>query len=136
MSNKARFMWQVNQSFGSGGMSSSLENTHLTEYIQYLQRSHDGILPVKRAVVCTGRQTDGTWVLNADTFISPDGESISPTETNLVWLDKDLIFENDKVRSADISPVISHPLSTNPLKELVKTLEKIASSQLSWSYLE
>lgn len=125
MSNKFRLISQLNHSFGNGGMTSALENVQLVEYIQHLQRAHAGPMPVKKAVLFTGRQPDGTWVFNANCFISADGEAFMPANSSLVWLDKDLVFENDKIRSGDISPAISLPLSVGGLLELVSTMESI-----------
>ena len=53
---KFKFLVQINQSFGSGGMTSGLDASQLIEYFQYLQRSIGEQLPSKRqlcAVVCS-----------------------------------------------------------------------------------
>lgn len=126
ISNKVRFMSQINQSFASGGMSSALDNVALIEYFQYLQRSHTEPLPVKIAVMNTGRQDDGTWVFNANTFVSSKGDILSLNESDLVWLSRDLICDGDKIKSEDISPHISTPLTVDRLKDLVLTIENIS----------
>ena len=123
---KSRFLSQLNMSFGSGGMTSALDNNHLTEYFQYLQRSHDGPIPIKKAVLIPGLQDDGTWVLNHETYISSDGQLLDPNVSEFVWLDRDLLYEYDKVRSADTTPPITLPLSAAPLSDLYTTVENIS----------
>ena len=118
-------MSHINHSFGNGGMTSVLDNVQIVQYIQYLQCTHVGPMPIKKPVLLTGRQPNGTWVFNSRSFVSLDGEAISPTDSTLVWLDKDLIYENDKIRSGDISPNISLPLSTSALHELISMIESI-----------
>ena len=125
MSIKSSLMGQINHSFGSGGMTSSLDNTQITEYIQYVQRAHNGPLPIKKAVLLTGRQSDGSWVLNAETFISSNGHFMSPSDSPFVWLDKDLVYEHNKIVTADICPTIVLPLSSQPLCDLFLLMESI-----------
>lgn len=43
-----------------------------------------------------------------------------------MWLNKDLVYENDKILSADVSPPIILPLSDKPLTDLVLAMEMIA----------
>lgn len=125
--NKHKFMAQLNVSFGCGAMSSSLEHASLTEYFQFVQRSGSGPLEHKKGVLTTGRQANGVWVINQDTFISGNGRELSKDDPDhgLVWLNKDIIYESDKISCADISPQIKHPLSTDSLLNLVDIYEKI-----------
>ena len=125
INNKQKFLYQLNMSFGSGGMTSGLDSTQLIEYFQTLQRVCQS-LPIKKAVLYTGMQADGSCVLNEETFVSAEGTLISPEDSGLIWLNKDLIYENDKVKSTDIAPHIIHPLSDEPLKDLVLILKKVA----------
>ena len=53
VSNKACLMSMINHSFGSGGMTSALDTTQIVEFVQYLQRSHEEPLPVKKAILAT-----------------------------------------------------------------------------------
>ena len=107
-------------------MTSSLENNQLIDYFQYLQRSSETSLPIKRGVLLTGMQPNGIWVLNEQTFISSEGKLLNQNETALVWLNKDLIFETDKIRSIDITPTIQLPLTERVLVNLVNTVEIIS----------
>lgn len=115
-------MSQINYSFGSGGMTCGLDNVQLIEYFQHLQRTTQP-LPIKKAVLCTGMQPNGSCILNEKIFISPDGALIDPEESSYVWLNKDFVYDSDKIKSTDISPTIPVPLSIDPLAELITTLE-------------
>ena len=127
LNNKMKFMSQLNYSFGSGGMTCGLDTSQLIEFFQHLQRSIPEPLPVKRAILYTGIQPDGSCVLNEHTFISPNGELMNPNESPYIWLDKDFIFDSDKIKSVDISPPkIVLPLSITPLSKLIETLKIIS----------
>ena len=123
-------MNQVNQSFGSGGMTSALESIALIEYFQYLQRSHEGPIPIKRGVLVPGFQEDGSCILNESTFIDPSGVLLDPESTDFVWLSRDLVHETSKVRSKDITPVIVTPLTAEPLRHLYSLCEIMAKQNL------
>ena len=118
-------MLQVNNSFGSGGMTSGLEGGQLVDYFQYLQRSLETPLPVKKAILYTGIQPDGSCVINDKTFISPDGILLNAEESDYVWLGKEIFFDSDKIKTIDIAPQIPLPLSTTPLCHLVQSLQII-----------
>ena len=107
-------------------MTSGLDASQLIEFFQYLQRSIEEQLPSKKAVVCSGMQPDGTCVINRETFLSSDGAIINSDESQYIWLNKELLSDNEKIKSIDISPNILLPLSTEPLEDLVATLEIIS----------
>lgn len=102
-------MNQLNVSFGSGGMTSALENNTLVGYFQYVQRRFDGQLPIKKGILGPGFH-EKVFVANESTFISADGQLLDPSETSCVWLNRDAVFEQAKIKSADITPTIVHPL--------------------------
>lgn len=104
-------------------MTSSLEQNQLVEFYQFLQRSHSGPIPIKKGVTLTGKQPCGTWVLNHETFISSSGLLIEPQDTDLVFINKDVIYESDRILNVDITPLIKLPLSSDPLASLVTTME-------------
>lgn len=97
----------------------ALEHINLVEYIQYLQRNYCGSLPIKKAVLLTGKQANGTWIFNSDTFLTASGEILIPDETDYVVLNKDIVYEGDKIRAADISPNIVLPLNDKVITELI-----------------
>ena len=105
-------------------MTSSLESNQLIEFFQHVQRSHEGEIPKKKAVLIPGRQApSGVWVLNRNTYVESNGNLIDPSSTDFVWIDKDVLYEFEKIRSADITPEIIHPLSEEHLGQLVTYCE-------------
>ncbi len=114
---KSKFVNQLNVSFGSGGMTSALENNTLVEYFQYVQRSFVGQLPIKRGVLGPGFYNN-VFVANEKTFIAAGGEQLERCDTNLVWLNRDVVYEQTKIRNSDITPKIVHPLDGNVLETL------------------
>ena len=67
-------------------------------------------------------QPDGSRILNELMFISSKGKLMDACESPYnIWLNKDFIYDSDKIKSADITPPkIVLALSTTPLLELVK----------------
>ena len=116
---KWKFTNQINTSFGSGGMTTALENNTLIEFVQYLQRSHERPMPTKKGVLVLGLQEEGICVLNESTFISADGKLIDPAKCNLVWLSHDIVHETSKVRSKDITPKNFVPIVTRAAQAFV-----------------
>jgi len=112
-------------------MTISLDSAQLIEFFQYLQRASEGSLPIKKAVLFSGMQPDGLCVLNDSTFISTEGKLVNPEESQYVWLDRDLIYDFDKIKSIDICPIIEKPLTTDPLKKLITILETISKHNFS-----
>ena len=135
INNKVKFMAQINQSFGSGGMTSGLDNTQLIEFFQHLQRTIAEPLPIKKVVIHTGMQPDGSCIINKNTFVSSDGTLMDCDNSQYTWLDKDLISDGDKIRSVDISPNIVHPLSNEPIRDLINVLEIISKHNFKASMM-
>ena len=59
-----KFLSQLNHSFGSGGMCCGFDSNTLFDYVQHLNSTCEHNLPVKKAVLCSGQQPDGMWVIN------------------------------------------------------------------------
>ena len=53
-------------------MTTAFESNTLIEFVQYLQRNHEGKMPIKKGVLVPGLQ-EGVCVLNESTFINADG---------------------------------------------------------------
>jgi hypothetical protein len=70
-------MSQINNSFGSGGMSLALNNTEISLFVQYLERRPKSLL-IRKAATFVGRHKDSpVWVLGRDLQINADGQTIS-----------------------------------------------------------
>ncbi len=67
---------------------------------------------------------------NGSTFISIYGQLLQPSETNCVWLNRDVVFEQAKVRCADITPTIVHPLNTEVLNNFFSLIRSISKHNL------
>lgn len=78
ISYKFKFMCQLNNSFGSGGMSLAMSEAQFSMFIQYLKNSISK-LPIVNAVTHVGEQSDGVWVFNKTTQINSSGE-VTTTE--------------------------------------------------------
>lgn len=124
---KEKFMAQLNMSFKSGGMSLSFNNKELTDFIQQLQCEND--IPTKQAAIHSGRQPGSLiWVFGSETQISAENVDdiclLSSSSMPYVWLGAEMLMdERSKLSVSDICPMVSLPLSTSPLRELVCHLE-------------
>ncbi len=104
-------------------MSCAFDNNILTEYLQYLKRS-SGNLPIKEAVMVTGRQSSNTWVFNKHVQISSEGNLVSEAgESKYVSIPHELLGDSTAITSTDVAPFISLPLSNAPLTKMFKLLE-------------
>ena len=113
-----KFMECINHSFGSGGMTCGLDPNIVPYFIQSLKRQMKDKLPTKIAIIRPGRQEDGSFFLNDHTVIDEDGELIDFCRDTHVWIDKELISDNDKILVSDTLPKIHVPLSVSVLKEI------------------
>ena len=84
---RSRFLSQLNNSFGSGGMSLAFNDAQFSSFIQYLKQESMGSLTIRKAVGIIGRQSDNVWVLGPDIQIDVDGNVIPPNERSHLWMD-------------------------------------------------
>ena len=61
-------MKMINASLPAGGLTCSVQDQQLSEYIQIKYRS-TGVLPVKKAVQHVGKQDKNLWVMGPDVYI-------------------------------------------------------------------
>ena len=60
-------MSQINNSFGSGGMSLALNDMQFSLFVQFLKNEGHNALPIRKAVTFVGRQKDNpVWVLGSN----------------------------------------------------------------------
>lgn len=77
-------------------------NNHVTFFIQFLKRN--SFLPLKDAVMISGRQPSGIYAMNSECFIDSNGKKINdPSTTPHVWLNRETIFDGDKIVMADVT---------------------------------
>ncbi len=114
-------MQQINQSFGSGGMSLSFSNRELTEFIQQLQDEER--LPTKQAAMHIGQQENSlVWVLGKSIQISAGEGLLQSVAAPYVWLGSEIVDTNSKLSVRDICPIINVPLDSVPLNRLIHLL--------------
>lgn len=108
---KSRFLTQINNSFGSGGMSLAFNETQFSSFIQFLKKQHQ----LKKAVKMIGMQDDNTWILGEDLQIDDNGTCIPESRRTHIWLN-DMIEEGlGTITLKEVKPVIATPLDESML---------------------
>ena len=115
----------MNNSFGSGGMSSSFNDINFSSFIQFLKQPLQGQgAVVKKAACRVGQQYCGNvWVLGPNLSINEDGEIID--DPPYLWIGSIISSESTVFTAQDLVPKISTPLSTTILKEVIGLLRTI-----------
>ena len=114
ISYKYRFMAQLNNSFGSGGMSLALSEAQFSLFFQFLKNDVAN-LPIVKATTHVGEQSDGIWVLNKSTQIDGDGELITQENQTYVWLEEAFIDKYANLSLSHMVPKVIIPLTSNIL---------------------
>ena len=119
MSQKGKFISQINNSFGmGGGFTCSLSDQELTRFLQFLKRSQGPNISIKRATTIVGKQGDGeTWVLNPNLYVNTNGRVVEPSFFPYIWSPEYLASRAEKVSVTEITPRVMTPLSGGCLKE-------------------
>ena len=117
---KADFMKMINESFSTGGPTCSFQDQQVSEFIQAKRRLATHI-PRKKVVKSVGPQNTDLWVLGSDVNINSEGRSISNEESEFIWISN--LYNGPGVALNTSACLVSMPLSTMPLIELVETLE-------------
>ena len=119
---RLEFMKMLNDSFPTGGLTCSLQDHQLSEYLQIKKRS-TARLPEKLAVKSVGQQDQNVWVLGPDCHISNNGTLLTGDESPYVWISH--LYSGPGVAPRDSACKISLPLSINSLPLLMDKLEDI-----------
>lgn len=110
---KSKFLGQINNSFGSGGMSLALNEAQFSLFIQFLKKEG---LPIKKAVLIIGLQNDGkVWVLGKDLHIDITGAIINEPDRVYTWLDGMIRETLCNVTLEEVLPKIKLPLNPTVL---------------------
>ena len=103
-------MSQINNTYGSGGMSMALNDNQFAAFIQHLKNVHHGELPLQKAAMTIGRQPCGmTWAFG-HIHVGANGQVIDEKESNYVWIDQSIIGDSYHHVLNDDS---YHPTSTH-----------------------
>lgn len=114
---KPRFMSQINNSFGSGGMSLALNEAQFQQFIQFL-KDNVSSLPIREAASHVGlNDKHSVWVFSDRLQINSDGEPISEAQYRLIWHESSIKenLRNTRVHLHEVIPRIITPLRTSPL---------------------
>jgi hypothetical protein len=122
-------MQQINNSFGSGGMSLALNEMQFASFFQHLKNNNlHGTLPIKKAASIIGLQVDSNepvWVLNKDLQLSLDGEIIPECERKFIWIEQMITGNLLSLNLQELLPIIKTPLCTSVLNRLVKNMQQV-----------
>ena len=114
---KNQFIKELNRSYKQGNLLCNFTEKEVTEFFQY--KNADSC-PVKKPALYPGRQIDGTWVLDGETYINARGEEITIAETNYIWI-QHLVAET--VQGIHSEPFfVAKPLAVEPLKHMIMSL--------------
>ena len=118
---KKSFIPHLNNSFGSGGMSSSFNEAQFSLFIQFLKRQTRDV-SVKKAISCIGQQACGNvWVMGPNLQIDENGDIIEDSQHTYVWMEP--CSEGDLcIPITELIPTISRPFSTNAIHRIVPLL--------------
>ena len=100
----------------------SFTDKEISEFIQFKKR-RDGHLDTKRAVSKVGLQNNGSWVLNDQVIIAPDGRAVSTEDSPYIWLGH--LLEGPGLAKPSEAIPVHLPLGTHHLSELVHALRPI-----------
>lgn len=110
-------MTQINNSFGSGGMSLALNEAQFQQFVQFLKDDVSS-LPIREAASHVGlHQKKSVWVLGENLQLNVNGEVIQEEDRSLIWHEGS-IQDNlriMRVQPDEIIPKIQVPLDTSQL---------------------
>ena len=123
-SHKSRFLGQINNSFGSGGMSLAFNEVQFSSFVQFLKLQSRGQLTIQKAVTIIGQQPGVPlmWVLGKDLHIDGQGSTIEASERTHMWMDLTLQAGLGSITLQEFLPTIASPLGTEVLRKLVVNL--------------
>ena len=116
-------MAQINNSFGSGGMSLAFNEMQFGAFVQFL-KMHNSV-NIRTAATIVGQQSCGqVWVMGK-TQIDGEGEVMPPNNSPYIWLDRIALGEAGSIATNELLPTIHTPLSIDVLSRLLNVLEVV-----------
>lgn len=120
---RLEFMKMLNDSYPSAGLTCSMQDHQLSEYLQTKKRSA-ARMPEKLAVRNVGQQQDKkTWVFGPNCHIGSDGTLIDESVSPYVWISH--LYTGPGVAPRDSACNIELPLTTEPLTMLMEDLNVV-----------
>ena len=109
-------MAQINNSFGSSGMSMAFNEMQFAGFVQY------NSVNICTAATIVGQQSCGqVWVMG-EIQIDGEGEVMAPNTSPYIWLDKIALGEVGSIATNELLPT---PLSIDVLSRLLDVLEVV-----------
>ena len=117
---KCKFMQQLNNSFGSGGMSLALNEAQFSCFIQFLKNECMGTLPIKKAATIIGMQQHSNnlvrYVLGPEMEMDMEGLIVEDETKIYVWMEG-ILMDNvpPSIELNEILPTIKLPINSSIL---------------------
>ena len=123
---EAEFIYQLNTTFGSGGLVCSFNDNELTQYIIWKRKMfHSQDMLAKEGILRLGMQPCGKmWAFSDKIFIHEHG--LITTTHQYAWLAmgaRALAASQKEITLDDITCDIKEPLSTSSFKDLLVKLK-------------
>ena len=119
---KLEFMKMINNSFPTAGLTCSMQDSQLSEYLQTKKRSI-GPLPEKIAVRSVGQQDKFMWVFGPNCHINNDGFFVDQDESPYVWISH--LYSDPGVAPCDSACDVALPLDPKALDSLMIILKDV-----------
>ena len=124
-------MSQINNSFGSGGMSLALNEAQFSQFIQHLKDSPVTKPPIRAAVSRIGKQeVHPVWVLGETLQLDANGDIIPDGQRSIVWHESSIAEYMGSVRLREIIPSIHLPLDSSIITRYVCIFMNVYASIL------
>lgn len=113
-------MQQLNNSFGSGGMSLALNEAQFSCFIQFLKNECMGTLPIKKAATIIGMQQHSNnlvrYVLGPEMEMDMEGLIVEDETKIYVWMEG-ILMDNvpPSIELNEILPTIKLPINSSIL---------------------
>ena len=115
-------------------MSCGFDNQSAVTFVQYLKRKSSD-LSTKKAVIHPGRQPNGIYVLNKSVHIDEEGNIIDVSNSDYVFLSRDLVYDGEKFAACDLTPDITLPLDDSVIVKLILKLKSCTKHNFIQSLL-
>jgi len=108
----------VNSSYKVACLQCSFTDKELAEFIQFKKQSVE--FERKKSVAKIGLQSDGTWVLSSNVYVSADGKLLDICESKFIWIGN--FHSGPGIPLPSEQCTIHLPLATNSLETLMNNL--------------
>ena len=115
-------MKMLNDSFPTGGLTCSMQDHQLSEYLQ-IKKRNAARLPEKLAVRTVGQQDRHIWVFGPNCHISSNGILVNPDESPYVWISH--LYSGPGVAPHHSACNIELPLDASALPSLIRSLKGV-----------